>query len=103
MENAPTHDAWRRALAEVEDREISHDPNVVTTAEVMQLLGINRVTAGIKLKKLIAAGRAALVKKVIRRDDGGIQTVPAYRLTAKALPQPDTRPTAARRKKRRQG
>lgn len=98
MEHAPTHDAWRRALMEVEDQEITvKDPNVVTTAEFMALVGINRATAASKLRKLVAAGRATLTKRTMRRTDGGIQTVPAYRLTPRAIVPPTKAKSGGRR------
>lgn len=84
-----TRDLWIKELAAVEQLQLdAQDPRVLTTAEFMELARCQRVTATLKLRKLVEAGKAVHTKKTIRRVDGGIQTVPAYRL----LERPDAHP-----------
>lgn len=73
--------AWLAALEEVQTAEPPSDPHVMTVMEFGALIGMGRARAEHRLKLLVAAGKATRCEKRIRRADGHLMSVAAYRLT----------------------
>lgn len=78
--NEIAHEAWMAALADVEATPLEEDASALTVQQFAAELGIGRHAAESKLKKLIDAGKVTRVTKRIRRCDGQMITVNAYRL-----------------------
>ena len=71
--------AWAKALQEA--RAIEPPPSrAITTFEFAELLGYSRTQAAKLLKRLVAAKKARVTKKIIRCADGALRVVPAYEL-----------------------
>lgn len=75
----PTKDEWLRALQDVQP-VYEPDPNALTLQEFATMLGCANSTATKRLAALIAAGRAERTSKTIRRSNGSVLNVTAYRL-----------------------
>jgi hypothetical protein len=71
---------WLKALGEVQTAPLEDDPHVITTMEFARLLGVGRAKAEHRLKQMVTAGKAAHTEKRIRRVDGHVMCVTAYRL-----------------------
>ena len=86
MQSRPTsidRGAWERAWADVQAAPIP-DPNAdaMTTADLELLWGVARTQATRRARQLVQAGKAQAVPKLVRRADGGVIKVPAYRLVS---------------------
>ena len=76
-----TRDDWLSAIREAtEPLPSADDDESVTIADFATLLGVQRCQAGKRMRMLVHAGKATLTRKSIRRVDGGVIWVPAYRL-----------------------
>lgn len=75
-----TRDDWLKALADVEIRPVAVDEGVLSQVEFQQLLGMGRSAAKRRIDALVRDGKAERVKKLIKRTDGAVVTVTAYRL-----------------------
>ena len=69
-------DEWMKALGESFEPP---DPNALTTREVAAMFGIGFQAALIRLRKLVAEGKAETATKIIPRGNGWYR-VSAYRL-----------------------
>jgi hypothetical protein len=84
MKSGITHDDWTAALTEITGTVYAlDDPTICTARELGVLWGCTLGTATRRVKKLIAAGRAQSVKKLIRHSDGVVHVAPAYLLVKK--------------------
>ena len=72
-------DEW---LAAVKDAEATPLPEsgALTLQEVAAIIGLKRQAAELRVKLMLQAGTATKTTKQIRRTDGHIVTVTAYRL-----------------------
>lgn len=75
-----TRDEWLAAIEAAKAEPPPNDPNVLTTAELADVLGVGRCAAERAARNLVNAGSAERTTKVIRMVNGGLRTVPAYRL-----------------------
>ena len=75
-----THADWQKALADLGEREVDTDPSVLTISELEVVWGIPERTASRKIKRLVENGYASPTKKRIRRVNGSIALIGAYRL-----------------------
>lgn len=76
-----TRDDWLKAVADIDLRPIPpQDVDALTMLEVQALLGIGRLAAKRRVEALLRDGKAERVKKLIKRTDGAVVTVTAYRL-----------------------
>ena len=74
-----SRDEWLKALSDAGVQTAS-DPDALTIAEYMELMGLNRSAAGSHMKALVAAGKAIKTMKRGPRADGKIAHMVAYRL-----------------------
>lgn len=56
------------------------DEGGITTQELADMLGLNRSTVSIRLRKLFLAGKLEATRRRIPAADGKMASVPAYRL-----------------------
>ena len=75
-----THADWQKALADLNEGEVDTDPSVLTTAELQVVWNMPERTATRKIKLLVENGYASPTKKRIRRVNGSIALVGAYKL-----------------------
>lgn len=80
MNSGITRDEWLHALNEAGFHDEKHDPDAVTAPEFAALMGLARLTAERRLKRLVEVGQATRVYKRTLRSDGKPITLPAYRL-----------------------
>ncbi len=79
-EMAITRDDWLRAVGEAAIEPDMDDPAVLTLQEFGNLIGMARSAALPRMNRLLEAGKATRTRKRIRRSDGAIMSVPAFRL-----------------------
>jgi hypothetical protein len=72
-----SRDEWLQALGET---IVPPDPNAITSAEFAQMIGRGIIAARRRLDQMVADGTAEHCMKLLRRRDGVVQTVAAYRL-----------------------
>ena len=72
-------DLWLKATEEVERAELPPS-DALTMAEYAALIGAQRFAAKKRLDRLLAQGKVEIVTKVIRRTDGNLLRVRAFRL-----------------------
>lgn len=72
-------DDWLSAYKAAMDAPLPPS-DALTVKEFGALIGFNHSHAHKRLKLMVETGIAELTKKQVRRDDGGIISVPAYRL-----------------------
>ncbi len=70
-------DEW---LAALKNAECEHDDNAITSSDVAIMLGIGTSAAKVRIRKLVADGKAVAVRKHIKDGTGRTQSVAAYRL-----------------------
>ena len=88
----PNYDEWMAAMKAAIEAPIP-ESDALTVLEFGALVGIERSHASKRLKAMVAQGTAEYVKKQIRRADGGVIWVPAYRLSkAQSVPAPIRKP-----------
>ena len=75
-----THADWQKALADLNQSEVDTDPSVLTISELEAVWGIPERTASRKIRRLMEKGYASATKKRIRRVNGSIALVGAYKL-----------------------
>ena len=75
-----THADWQKALADLNERDVDTDPSVLTASELEAVWGVPERTASRKIKRLVADGWAIPTKKRIRRVNGSVALVGAYKL-----------------------
>lgn len=83
-----TRDDWLSALADVSEPEDAYDPNVITSGEAADLLGINSRTAQKRLRRLVKLGVAVPVRVRRRTAAGHVQGYSGYRLTKPLAEKP---------------
>lgn len=76
-------DEWLTALHEAGIGIPDEDAAAITVGEFAALIGSGVTVARVRMRALVAAGKARRVEKRIRDSQGRTQTVPAYRLEAK--------------------
>lgn len=84
MESGPqpggiNRDDWLSALREADHADCP-ESDALTIAELGEILGAQRLATTNRVKRMIAAGTAVKTTKRIRRGDGAVITVTAYRL-----------------------
>lgn len=72
-----TREEWLSALGEA---DIKEDPSAFTIEELAKMLGIGRQAMNIRIRKLLSEGKADKARKRIRRSDGSLALVTAYKL-----------------------
>ena len=75
-----THADWQKALADLNESEIGTDPSVLTISELQAVWNMPERTATRKIKQFVEKGYASPTKKRIRRVNGSIALVGAYKL-----------------------
>lgn len=70
-------DEWLAALGAAEGE---HDQNSVTASDLCVLLGLKESAVKVRIRQLIADGKAVTVRKHVKDRTGRTQSVPAYRL-----------------------
>jgi hypothetical protein len=74
-----TRDDWLNALHEAVHAPLP-ETDALTVVELAEVFGVGREQARRRVNVLIANGRAERTRKQIRRADGGVLSVPAFRL-----------------------
>ena len=74
-----TRDDWLSAVKEAREVTIP-ESDALTMQELASLLGLRRTATRLQLNTLISTGRAVKTTKQVRRLDGRVVVVPAYRL-----------------------
>ncbi len=74
-----SRDEWLKALDEATQVPPS-DPDVLTAAELGELLGVTHKGALLKVDRLLKAGKATRTKKYVKNVAGIVRAVPAFRL-----------------------
>ena len=75
-----TRDDWLSAVKEATVEVPLPESDALTMQELADLLGCKRTAARLRLKVLIGNGRAVRTTKLVRRSDGSVTALPAYRL-----------------------
>ncbi len=63
------------------------ESDAVSTQEFAKIIGVSRSVAARRLTMLVEAGVAVRVTKLMRRQDNGVVSIPAYRLVKNATNQ----------------
>jgi len=74
-----SRDEWLEALRDV-TAPLEENSDAIMVREFAEILGVSHGQAGRKMRQLVASNRAVQVRRQLRRSDGGVIYVPAYRL-----------------------
>ena len=75
-----THADWQKALADLSEHDLDTDPSVLTISELEVVWGMPERSASRKIRRLVTDGLAIPTKKRVRRVNGSIALVGAYKL-----------------------
>ena len=75
-----TRDDWLQALKDATAPPPPEDLDTLTINEFAKIIGVQRAQASKRMQILVDAGKATVTRKAIRRVDGGVVYIPAYRL-----------------------
>ena len=75
-----THADWQKALADLSEHDLDTDPSVLTISELEVVWGMPERSASRKIRRLVTDGLAIPTKKRVRRVNGAIALVGAYKL-----------------------
>lgn len=85
MESGPipggiTRDEWLAALNEAAQPLPPEETDTMSAVELAKMFGVSRHTMNFRLERLMEMGKAERTTKRIRRTNGSVITVTAYRL-----------------------
>lgn len=92
-------EAWEQARQEALNAPLP-DTDALMTRELAELWQVTHGHAGKLARRLVSVGKAEFTRKQVRRTDGGVVWVPAYRLLKGGRDDAPKRTENARRNRR---